>query len=504
MTDYRNALPLGTRLDHGKYVLDAVLGEGGFGVVYRARHGTLGTMCAIKEYLPVEVAVRDGGTVYPRSSQSANDYEDGLKRFIAEARHLVRLEGHPNIVRCTDFFQENGTAYLVMAYEDGASLDKVLAWRESKGEPLEESEALAILCPLLNGLARVHAEDMLHRDIKPANVFIRRRDQQPVLLDFGAAKQEFSHYSKSKAQAYTEGYAPAEQIEHDGTLGPWTDLYSVGALMWRIATGNHPPDAMKGRAWPVSRGRPDSIQITADTGNGRFSESYLSVMGQCLALDEARRPQSVADVLERLGGEPEPEPVEPQEWMPPGEPSVHEGEAGKKTPQSSGDARQHEGSGKAPGPAVARSGNVTRTRGGIGWWVRLLSIPVWWLLGVGAIIAASLRMDYVSAENMRAVWLMLLVLTVQAVLAYLCLRPLTYLRSWGRAILTFFVISFVEIGAPAVFDTYDRQSFDGGVVSGKILWGSLLSNGIFLLLLWSVAAAIWHRWQAKSKSSGGK
>ena len=132
----RDALPPGARLDANKYAIEEVLGSGGFGLVYRVRHLLLDEERAIKEYLPSEIAVRDGETVYARSGAHESDYQDGLHRFLKEAQQLVRFDGHPNIIRCRDYFEANGTAYLVMDFEDGLPLDTFLSrrcWRCWRG-----------------------------------------------------------------------------------------------------------------------------------------------------------------------------------------------------------------------------------------------------------------------------------------------------------------------------------------------------------------------------------
>ena len=183
----RDALPVGTLLRD--FTIQAVIGHGGFGVVYRAEHNELDLTVAIKEYMPVELAVREGETVRPRSGSVRRDFEDGLRRFRDEAQVLVGFDSHPSIVSCRDFFRSNGTAYLVMEYEDGRSLAEVLARREAEGHSFTESDLLAVMTPVLEGLARVHAAEVLHRDIKPSNILIRRADERPVLIDFGAASR---------------------------------------------------------------------------------------------------------------------------------------------------------------------------------------------------------------------------------------------------------------------------------------------------------------------------
>ena len=151
----RDALTNGTALRD--YVIESLLGYGGFGIVYRARHRELGSTVALKEYLPVELSVREGDSVHPRSGDCAMHYEDGMRRFLEEARQLTQFRSHPGVVTCLDFFRANGTAYLVMEHEDGLPLSELLRQREAAGRPFEEEDLLAIAVPLLQGLSRVHA-----------------------------------------------------------------------------------------------------------------------------------------------------------------------------------------------------------------------------------------------------------------------------------------------------------------------------------------------------------
>ena len=291
----KNALPAGHVID--KYRIGDVLGAGGFGIVYRGRHQELGLDIAIKEYLPPEIAVREGTEVQPINSGARDNYDEGLRRFLEEAKRLVQFN-HPNIVRCRDFFRANGTAYLVMDYEDGLPLSELLRRREEQGNPLIEDEIKQVILPLLDGLAVVHAHDVLHRDIKPGNIFIRRATEQPVLIDFGAAKQGFSEHSKS-VWAYTQGYAPMEQIEQDGKLGPWTDIYAIGAVMWRIVAGDNPPKA-EDRAIAQVRGNPDPMTTAVELGEGKHPSALLQAIDKCLSLQEKDRYQSAAALGQAL------------------------------------------------------------------------------------------------------------------------------------------------------------------------------------------------------------
>ena len=300
----RDALPRGTALRD--YTIEAVLGHGGFGIVYRARHNELGGLVAIKEYLPVESALRDGAAVHPRSAACRADYEDGLRRFLEEAKALIGFRDHPSIVSCRDFFRANGTAYLVMEHEEGLPLAELLRRREAAGRPFAEADLLAVMVPLLEGLARVHEAGALHRDIKPSNILVRRADERPVLIDFGAAKQGVAERSKSLAP-YTEGYAALEQVG-EGELGPWTDLYAAGAVMWRMAAGGNPPweppnpVKVEKRANAALRGGADPLPPARELGAGRFSAGVLGAIDRCLQLNEQERVRDCRELLGLLRG----------------------------------------------------------------------------------------------------------------------------------------------------------------------------------------------------------
>ena len=296
-------MPVGTVLR--EFTIQAVIGHGGFGIVYRAEHNELDLTVAIKEYLPVELAVREGATVQPRSGTDRKDFEDGLRRFRDEAQALIDFDSHPSIVSCREFFRAHGTAYLVMAYEEGQSLAELLATREAEGRPFTESELLAVMMPVLEGLARVHAAGVLHRDIKPSNILIRRSDGRPVLIDFGAAKQAAAKYSKSQAP-YTEGYAALEQVADTGKLGPWTDMYGVGAVMWRmVAGGNRPwepphPVRVELRSHAAIDDTEDPMPPARDLGRGRFAPRLLEAIDRCLRLRGSERIQGSRELLEAI------------------------------------------------------------------------------------------------------------------------------------------------------------------------------------------------------------
>ena len=301
-SDRLDALPTGCVLRD--YTIQDVLGHGGFGIVYRARHNELDHAVAIKEYLPSEFAVRDGTTVRAKSADCETYFADGLRRFREEAKALIEFQQHSSIVDCRDFFRANDTAYLVMEYVDGSPLSDLLRHRESAGQPFTESDLLAIAIPLAQGLAHIHRAGVIHRDVKPANILVRRTDQQPVLIDFGAAKQVVAEHSRSLAP-YTEGYAALEQVA-DGRLGPWTDMYGYGAVLWRmVAGGNRPweppnPVKVESRASARLQGADDPLPMASELGAGRFAEPLLDMIDECLQLKGSDRPGESDSVVRRL------------------------------------------------------------------------------------------------------------------------------------------------------------------------------------------------------------
>ena len=303
-TDRRDALPQGCVLRD--YTIEEVLGHGGFGIVYKARHNELDHVVAIKEYLPSELAVREGATIRAKSAESGAHFADGLRRFREEAKALIEFQQHPSIVDCREFFRANGTAYLVMEYVEGLPLSESLRQREAAGTPFTESDLLAIAIPLAEGLAHIHRAGVIHRDIKPANILVRSSDRRPVLIDFGAAKQAVAEHSRSLAP-YTEGYAALEQVA-DGELGPWTDVYGFGAVLWRmVAGGNRPweppnPVKVESRANAQLRKADDPLPTATELGAGRFAEQLLETIDECLQLQDTERIRECDQVVQALSG----------------------------------------------------------------------------------------------------------------------------------------------------------------------------------------------------------
>ncbi len=241
---------------------------------------------AIKEFFPSGLAMRDPGgiSIHPTSPERASDFKKNLERFESEARTLVALR-HASIVEVKRYVEANGTAYVVMRYEDGISLAEALAG----GKTLSGAEILRILPPLLDGVEAVHARDFLHRDIKPANIYLRAADGSPVLLDFGAARQALGQDRKtSLTEIVTPGYAPFEQYFRKGEQGPWSDIYSLGATLYRCLFGAVPPEAPE-------RIRRDEMVAAAERGSGRYPGGLLAGIDHALRLDEKARPQSIGE-----------------------------------------------------------------------------------------------------------------------------------------------------------------------------------------------------------------
>ena len=287
--DHKHALPPGFWL--GAYRVVRILGVGGFGVTYLCEHTGLAVQVAVKEYLPNEIAVRDGTEVYPKSAGDREGFEWGLGRFLDEARTLARFE-HPNVVRVRDYFEANNTAYIVMDYEDGEPLDVLLR----RHGTLTEEQLRRVLLPVVDGLRQVHAAGFLHRDIKPANVFVRRSDESPVLLDFGSARQALGRRSRSVTAIASAGYSPPEQYESDGAQGAWTDIYALSALCYRAITGDAPMEAPR-RQSRLLRMRTDPLPKLAEVGREGYSPAFLEAVDRGLRLIETGRPQVLEDWL---------------------------------------------------------------------------------------------------------------------------------------------------------------------------------------------------------------
>ncbi|MDE2730336.1 MAG: serine/threonine-protein kinase, partial [Bacteroidota bacterium] len=263
------------------------------------------------------MARRIGGTIQPSRSDHKGAYEDGLRRFVDEARRLESFRDCRVIVIFRDLFRANGTAYLVMDFVEGLPLSELLARREANGQSFTESDLLNVIRPVLEGLQVIHAAGVYRRDIKPSNILICRSDSHPVLIDFGAAKQVVSGLTKSLAP-YTDGYAAMEQVG-EGEIGPWTDLYGLGAVMWCMVAGGSPPWTppnpltVQRRAYALMQGQEDPMPPAQQIGARRFTRNLLQTIDACLAVSHSERLSSCEDLMAASKAEVvEPSTVQPQ------------------------------------------------------------------------------------------------------------------------------------------------------------------------------------------------
>jgi hypothetical protein len=283
-------LPQGHALEN--YRILRVLASGGFSFVYLA-HDENDAPVAIKEYLPAGLALRANGAALPQiTSENLAAFRFGMKSFFEEGRALAGL-AHPNVVRVLNFFRANETVYLVMRYERGRTLAEHI---RARGGVLHEPWIRHTFAQLLNGLREVHAHKLLHLDIKPGNVYVRN-DGAPVLIDFGAARQTLTGGAAKLPPMYTPGYASPEHHGQADKLGPWSDVYSVGATLYACICGNAPPSA-------AERQKSDTLQSAHRAAAAQYSKELLDIIDCCLRLDALERPQSVFALQKVLLAEP--------------------------------------------------------------------------------------------------------------------------------------------------------------------------------------------------------
>ncbi|MBL8663685.1 MAG: protein kinase [Candidatus Odyssella sp.] len=291
--DHLFALPQGYEL--AGYRFGEVLGSGGYGITYRGEEIALARAVAIKEYLPNTFARRsqDGVTVKPRDAKQQELFGWGLDRFRQEAETLVQLQ-HPNIVRVLRYFAANGTAYIVMVYERGTSLGE----RLRDGATLPAPELERIVEPLMSGIEAVHRARYLHRDIKPDNVYLRG-DGSPVLLDFGSARQAIGARTQAITSIVSPGYSPFEQYgKAAGEQGPWTDIYALGATLYRCVAGKRPPPALD------RVGGKAAMEPAAMLGQADYDAALLRAIDAALEMRAERRPQSIGELRALMRGGP--------------------------------------------------------------------------------------------------------------------------------------------------------------------------------------------------------
>ena len=286
-------LPEGHQLQ--TYRILRVLASGGFSFVYLA-HDENDVPVAIKEFLPAALALRIDGALEPKvPEEQAAAFRYGMKCFFEEGKALASLT-HPNVVRVLNFFRAHETVYLVMRYERGRTLQEHIHARRGA---LRESWIRNTFASLLNGLREVHTSKLLHLDIKPGNVYLRS-DGTPLLIDFGAARQMLQGEAPSLPPMFTPGFASPEHHMDRAKLGPWSDIYSVGATIYACVTSNAPPSAEE-------RLDKDRMMPARKIGAGRYSSELLDTIDWCMRLEHLERPQSGFALQKTLLGEKEPE-----------------------------------------------------------------------------------------------------------------------------------------------------------------------------------------------------
>lgn len=281
-----NALTPGYMLHH--YRIVKTLGGGGFSIVYLAEDAQTQKRTVIKEYLPSNQATRmEGESVESLSAETDSTFKQGMRRFFEEAAALAKLQ-HPNIVRVVDFFRENNTVYLVMEHEEGMDLR---AYLKRQGGRMSEKFIRTVFLQLLDGLREIHKLGFMHLDIKPSNIWLRQGGR-PLLLDFGATQSAFKGNKRASAHTLTLGFAPIEQHRR-GHIGPWTDLYAIGATMYACMSGKAPPAAPE-------RYLRDKLKPAARQFRSIYSRQLLEAVDWCLHMDQLERPQNVDDLAAAL------------------------------------------------------------------------------------------------------------------------------------------------------------------------------------------------------------
>ena len=290
--EHGNGLPIGTRL--AEFEITALLGEGGFGIVYLATDHSLQRRVALKEYMPSALAARGGGSqVQVKSQRYRETFDAGLKSFINEARLLAKFD-HPALVKVYRFWEANGTAYMVMPYYEGATLKELL---RTLPKPPDEPWLRAMLTPLTGALEVIHGDQCFHRDIAPDNVMmLGGHHDRPLLLDFGAARLVVGDMTQALTVILKPGYAPVEQYAEIPGMqqGAWTDVYALAAVVYYAIMGKTPPPA-------VGRVLKDTYEPLVEAAKGRYSRQFLSAIDRALGVRPEERTRTIHDLSADLG-----------------------------------------------------------------------------------------------------------------------------------------------------------------------------------------------------------
>lgn len=283
------------QLLRGRYVIGKVLGEGGFGITYIAWDTLLEIVVAVKEYFPSNLAGRD--TTSSQNNQinifdgrEAVMFQTGLQRLRKEAKLLSQFRKEPSIVEVQDFFEENGTGYIIMEYVEGISLRSYI----SRASRIPPEDVLRVVKPLMFSLAKIHKAGVVHRDISPDNIMINKQGTM-ILIDFGATRKVNTEEQKSLTVMIKRGFAPEEQYRSKGKQGSWTDVYALCATMYCMMTGEAPPEAME-------RVRRDTLKPFREFGISMPAE-WEHAMKKGLAVYRDDRYQTIGELYAALYGE---------------------------------------------------------------------------------------------------------------------------------------------------------------------------------------------------------
>lgn len=296
--EYNNTLKIGSMLE--EFEILSILGVGGFGITYKVKDTNLDTIMVIKEYMPSSFASRSSDhTTVSCISQDRDMYEWGMQRFLEEAKLLRKFE-HISIVKTHRVFKANGTAYFVMEFYEGETLDKYL--KAHKNKRFTQDEILAIMMPIVEGLKAVHAEGFLHRDISPDNIFLRR-GRMPILIDFGASRNALVMKSQNISTIIKPGYSPAEQYTTNLKQDETTDLYAISAVLYQMITGERPPESTH-RQSNILNEEDDPITNIVDEYQESYDREFLETIQRGLSLRQKDRIQSIREFQEGLVREP--------------------------------------------------------------------------------------------------------------------------------------------------------------------------------------------------------
>jgi serine/threonine protein kinase len=287
MTNQNKQLPPNTILENFRIV--RTLGGGGFSIVYLAEELETGDQYVIKEYMPGRLAGRAGDhSVNPLDDNAVLSFQKGRMMFFQEASTLATLK-HDNIVNVRSFFRANNTVYMALYYDKGVDLQHYITKRN---ERLSEKFLMTVFPPLIDALKMIHDRGYLHLDIKPGNIQIRQGGV-PLLLDFGAIHQRQLSRHDQVGHVTSHGYSPIEQYNRNGYMGPWTDIYALGATLYTCISGKPPPPANQ-------RYENDTIKPAAKAFRKQYSKNLLQAVDWALEVNPELRPQSLDELSQSL------------------------------------------------------------------------------------------------------------------------------------------------------------------------------------------------------------